>query len=271
MKRTLLIILTSILFGCNVNTRNTSKELTILGTVHYPTSGVNADSVYQALNKVMPEVILLERDSAAFDNDFRPLFKDEENETIAILRFLEENPNVLIRPIEFEGRDEFRDKTGLYPQANEVYQKLNELSRSDSFSEQEQQVWDRFVFYWIKLDSLAAISLKAINTEFSDSILDSAKYYQYTKMKEIVEKHNEFNEMMLDSRGDSVSLRAYFEKWERFEHYGRNNAMAENIIETINNLPNKTYVVMVGYNHRYYLKKAIEAKAPEIKIKEFYE
>lgn len=271
MKYLYLIIIAFLFWGCHLTNQNSTKQLTIIGTVHFPTNGINADSIYQAILKIQPEVILLERDSSAFDSDFNRLFDDDGNETIAIAKILKGNPKTLIRPIEFEGRDKFRDETGLYPQANEVFQKLNELSRSESFNEQEQQVWNRFAYYWIKLDSLSSINLKAINTDYSDAILDSAKYYQYTKMKEIVEKHNDFNEMMIDSRGDSISLKEYFDKWEQFEHYDRNDAMVANIIRTMNNLANQNFVLLVGYHHRYYIKKALQSKAPNIRITEFYE
>ncbi|MFN1836046.1 hypothetical protein AB2B38_012345 [Balneola sp. MJW-20] len=271
MNKAYLIIIAALFLGCQSGPQQAAKELTILGTVHFPTEGINADSIYQALLTIQPEVILLERDSSAFDDDFNRLFDDEGNETLAIARFFDTYPNTLIRPIEFEGRDTFRDQTGLYPQANDVYQKLNELSRSGSFNDQEQQFWDRFAYFWVKLDSMASINLRAINTDYSDTILDSAKKYQYTKMKEIVANNDAFKEMMLDSKGDSISMKAYFDKWEQFEHYSRNNAMVDNIIRTMNSMEQQKFVLIVGYHHRYYIKKALKDKAPNILLTEFYE
>mgnify|MGYP001820509268 FL=1 len=185
--------------------------------------------------------------------------------------FIKYNPEAILRPIEFEGRNSYRTKTGLYPQDNEVYQKLNELSRSEEFDAEERLIWSRFANYWVLLDSLSSANLKAINTDEADAILDSAKYYQYTQMKKIVLNRDEFNEQILDSKGDSISLVQYFKKWEQFEHYDRNNAMVSNIIRTIDKLPNDRFMLIVGYHHRYYIKKALENKAPHIRIVEFYE
>ena len=268
LKRIFILISIVVLFGCK---EKRTKQLTILGSVHFPTSEINEDSIYLAIKKVQPQVILMERDSVSFDSDFNRKVEYEENEDQAVSMFLEDKPKTVLRPIEFEGRNEYRIKQGLYPQANEVYQKLSELSRLNKFDAEESRIWSRFANYWGMIDSLSAANLKAVNNEESDAILDSAKYYQYTKMMKIVSKHDEFSEQILDSKGDSISLAHYFEKWEQFEHYDRNNAMVENIIRTIDNLPNKRFMLIVGYHHRYYIKKALENKAPHISIVEYYE
>ena len=268
MKKIFIVFSLVVLFGC---TEKTTKQLTILGSVHFPTNGINVDSVYLAIKKVRPQVILMERDSVSFDSDFNRKVEYDENEDQAVSRFIKDNPETILRPIEFEGRNSYRTKTGLYPQANEVYQKLNELSRSEEFDAEERLIWSRFANYWVLLDSLSSANLKAINTDEADAILDSAKYYQYTQMKKIVLNRDEFNEQILDSKGDSISLAQYFKKWEQFEHYDRNNAMVDNIIRTIDKLPNDRFMLIVGYHHRYYIKKALENKAPHIRIVEFYE
>jgi hypothetical protein len=268
LKKLILVLSLVVLFGCR---EKTTKQLIILGSVHFPTNGINADSVYLAIKKVQPQVILMERDSVSFDSDFNRKVEYDENEDQAVTKFLKDNQETILRPIEFEGRNSYRNKTGLYPQANEVYQKLNELSRSNEFDAEERLIWSRFVNYWVMLDSLSSTNLKAINTDESDAILDSAKYYQYTQMKKIVLKRDEFNEQIIDSKGDSISLAQYFKKWEQFEHYDRNNAMVDNIIKTIDNMPNDRFMLIVGYHHRYYIKKALENKTSHIRIVEFYE
>lgn len=268
LKKLHVVICLVILLGCN---EKRTTQLTILGSVHFPTTGINSDSVYLAIKKVDPQVILMERDSVSFDSDFNRKVEYEENEDQAVSKYLKDNPKTILRPIEYEGRNAYRIKMGLYPQANEVYQKLNELSRSKKFGAEEYLIWTRFAKYWLMLDSLSSTDLKAINTDEADDIVDSAKYYQYTQMKKIVDKRDEFTEQMLDSKGDSISLREYFGKWEQFEHYDRNNAMVDNIIRTIDNLPNNRFLLSVGYHHRSYIKKALEKKAPHIRIVEFYE
>jgi hypothetical protein len=248
-----------------------AKQLTILGTVHFPTSQINKDSVYLVIKKVQPQVILMERDSVSFDANFKRKEIYEENEDLAVSMFLEEHPKTLLRPIEFEGRNEYRIKQGLYPQANEVYQKLNQLSQSNKFNVGESKIWTRFAHFWGKIDSISASDLKTINNHTSDAIVDSAKQYQYTQMLKIVSQHEAFAEKILDAKGDSISLASYFKKWEQFEHYDRNNAMVTNIIKTIDNLPNNRFLLIVGYHHRYYIKKQLEKKAPHIRLVEYYQ
>lgn len=247
------------------------KQLTILGSVHFPTSQINKDSVFHAIQQVQPQVILMERDSVSFDVNFIRKVIYEENEDLAVSMYIEAYPETILRPIEFEGRNAYRVKQGLYPQANSVYQKLNQISKSNTFDAYESQIWNRFAHFWGKIDSLSVSNLKTINNERSDAILDSAKHYQYTQMMKIVSKYDVFAEQMLDSKGDSISLSDYFKKWEQFEHYERNNAMVANIIRTIDKLPNNQFMLIVGYHHRYYIKKALEKKAPHVKLVEYYE
>ena len=268
LKRIYILISIFILLGCN---DKEAKQLTILGTVHFPTSQLNQDSVYLALLQVKPQVILMERDSVSFDANFKRKEIYEENEDQAVSMFLEDNPKVILRPIEFEGRNEYRIKQGLYPQANEVYQKLNQLSQSNKFNARERKVWTRFAHFWGKIDSLSASDLKTINNQKSDAIVDSAKQYQYTQMLKIVSQYEAFSEKILDSKGDSISLADYFGKWEQFEHYDRNNAMVTNIIRTIDNLPHNRFMLIIGYHHRYYIKKELEKKAPHIRLVEYYQ
>jgi hypothetical protein len=270
LKIIFVIISLFFLSGCGVKEENKTKELIILGSVHFPTSGINSDSVYLAIKKVQPQVILMERDSVSFDSAFNRKVEYEENEDQAVTRFLMDQPNTILRPVEFEGRNSYRIQMGLYPQANEVYQKLNELSRASKFTPEESLIWSKFASYWVQLDSLSSTNLKALNNDKTDAIMDSAKYYQYIQMKKIVNNRDEFNEQILDSKGDSASLVDYFNKWEQFEHYERNNAMVSNIIRTIDHLPNERFMLIVGYHHRYYIKKSLENKASHIKLVEFY-
>lgn len=246
------------------------KQLVILGSVHFPTAQVNKDSIYLAIKKVQPQVILLERDSISFDANFKRKEIYKENEDQAVSMYLEEHPETLLRPMEFEGRNDYRIENGLFPQANAVYLKLNQLSQSNVFNADENRIWNRFAHFWIKLDSLSKSDLKTINNKNSDAIVDSAKHYQYTQMLNIVNHHDEFSEKILDAQKDSISLAKYFKKWEQFEHYDRNDAMVTNIIKTIEAMPNKRFMLIVGFNHRYYIKKELEKRAPNINIMEAF-
>ena len=99
MSKIIFIILSLIfLTGCGDKEEDKTKELIILGSVHFPTSGVNSDSVYLAIKKVQPQVILMERDSISFDSAFNRKVEYKENEDQAVTRFLKDNPNTILRP-----------------------------------------------------------------------------------------------------------------------------------------------------------------------------
>src|SRR5210317_1688941 len=77
-----------------------TKQLTILGSVHFPTAQINKYSIYHSILKVQPEVILMERDSASFDANFKRKEIYQENEDLGVSMYLVEHPETLLRPIE---------------------------------------------------------------------------------------------------------------------------------------------------------------------------
>ncbi|MDX1586345.1 MAG: hypothetical protein R3222_06365 [Balneolaceae bacterium] len=247
------------------------KQLTIVGTIHFPNEVINADTLYKAILDAEPDVILIERDSSAFDEDFNRTYESQGNEAQAITKYLKDRPQTLLRPIEFEGRDTFRFQTGLHTQANPVYSKLQELNVNDELTPEDQASMNAFINHWGKLSSLSKESLYALNNDSADAILDTAKHYQYVVSKEMVNRYDAFDSMMVDSKGDSVSLRNYFDKWTQFEHYDRQDAMVANIKRTIADLPQSNFLVLVGYHHRYYIKKKLQQQVPAIKLVEYYE
>ena len=276
MKKVLTIYLYFILtifISCDSGQKiEDSKRLVMVGTLHFPTDKVNADSIFKILATVSPDCILMEVDSSNFKDNFS--FKEvyDENEYNAVLKYKEKHPKVDIRPIEFEGRNAYRKQNGLYSGAGQTFPVLNQVNRAKKFNSEEQKIWDTHVEYWEETEKIGQGNLYEINTPQSDAIVDSSKFFQYVKLKTIITNHEEFENKMLDAKGDSISIRNYYLKWANFEYKDRNEAMVENIIKTINSFPNKkNFVLLVGFHHRFYIKKELEKRDINFEIKEFYE
>ncbi len=245
-------------------------QVVVLGSVHFPTQKVNADSIYNILQKFKPDIILLEADSTNFYDDFTFKHLYDENEYIATVRYKMKNPMVNIRPIEFEGRNSYRKSIGIYPEAGPVWQRLNQLNNEKKFNKEEQKIWDELAY----LDSVASAyknaSLQSINQPKIDQIINELIVSQYVSIKKIVDTNPVFAEAkLIDAKKDTITMRQYFALWADFEGNLRNNAIANNVMKQIKLNPGKKIIVITGFYHRpFILNKLAENKIP---TKEFYQ
>lgn len=272
IRKLLFVTILILLVSCNDSNQKT--ELTIIGTLHFPTKNINADSIYNELVKINPDFILMEADSSVFNNDFSFKKTFDENEYNAVIKYKKEKPNINIRPIEFQGRNSYRKKIGIYSEAGVVFKKMNTLNNSKLFTDTEQKIWNNFEYYWTLSDSINKNNLKSLNEKSTDEIIDSLMLYQYIKLKQITENKDEFeNAGIIGSNKDTLSLKDYYSKWSEFEGNLRNNTLYENILEIIKDNPNNRIVVLVGYKHRFYILKKLKEKEKKynFEIKEFYQ
>jgi hypothetical protein len=272
LKQILFAIVLLSIISCNQS--NVSTKLTILGTMHFPTEKINADSIYRVLKRVNPDFILMEADSSIFNPDFSFKKTFDENEYNAVIKYKKENPSVKIRPIEFEGRNEYRKSIGLFPGASIVFKKLNKLNKEKLFDINEQKVWDRFGYFWSLSDSINNGNLQSLNSPSTDKIIDSLMNYQYVEIKKIINKRNEFeNSELIDAKKDTVTIKDYFNKWANFEGNIRNSALSKNILNIVKENTSSTIIVLTGYQHRFYIVKNVKSqeKKYNFELKEFYE
>lgn len=270
LKKSLLLCVLTFIFSCS---SKKSTEVTVIGTLHFPTKKINSDSIYNILKKINPDFILMEADSSIFNDEFSFKKTFDENEFNAVLKYLKLKPNINIRPIEFEGRNEYRKRVGIFPEAKAVFKSLNILSEKNIFTKNEQQIWDGFVKYWMLSDSINKGNLKTLNNTKADNIIDSLILYQYKKLKQITDNRQEFeNSCLIDAKKDTITLKSYFQKWAKFEGKTRNNALASNSLNIIKNNPNAKIVILTGYKHRFYIRKYLKDNRERFNfnIKEFY-
>lgn len=272
MKQILSLILSISIFACSSNKQKT--ELIVLGTMHFPTEQINADSIYEVLKKVNPDYILMEIDSSFFNADFTFKKTFDENEYNAVIKYKKEKPFVKIRPIEFEGRNEYRKSIGIFPEASLAFRKLNKLHNEKLYLPEEQKIWDKYEHFWALADSLDNGNLRAINNKEADKVIDSLMYYQYSELLKITNTRTEFqDEGLIDAKKDTITLKEYYKIWSEFEGTNRNNALSNNILNVIKQNPNNTFIVLTGFKHRFYIIKTLSGKQKEnnFKLKEFYE
>lgn len=269
MRKLFYIICIGLLF---YNCTNNKAELVLLGTVHEPVQNFNADSLYNILIKIKPDLILFEVDSSFFTKEFEFKKTWDSNKNIATIRYMN-NFDVDVRPYEFTGRNEYRIKIGSRPTDGEATKLLDSLYSNNLLNPWNEKIYNDYLKVNDSLNSIAYLGAKAFNNSKTDRIAQKRQEYQYKKLLDIMGEYPIFsNSYYVKKAGDSIS---YFEGYKRASEFWdlRNHTMSKNILHFIREYHYKEIVVLNGYFHRYYLNSLLMPKQDELNfiVKEFYE
>lgn len=236
-----------------------TTQIVVVGTVHQATINYNPDSISTILQRVKPDLILLELDSSFFTPTFQFKFRPTENETIGVASYRRDS--ILVRPFEFEGRNAYQRRFGILRKPTKVFGAIGRLARKGKLNSAHQQIVTR---YRLLTDSLNRIGQQrpfTINQATTDQLAAQRQYYQYHKIKEVV-----------DQTASLARFRNFYKINTAFWDT-RNKAMAEHIIRYGDLYVGKRIVVLTGYFHRYYLLQELERKQANSKfvLKEYYQ
>jgi hypothetical protein len=230
-----------------------STEVLVLGTVHFPTPAFNADSLYDALETLRPDLILFEIDSARLAQVLGPPplaqrlgralgWEATPNEAAAVLKYQHRHPAALVRPYEWGQRDQFHRQHGILSTPGLVFSKLKTLREAGHLTPRQQRVLATYDSLTARLNALGSTRpLAALNSAAADSLAQRRQNSQYHQLKTIVDENEELRE-----------FRAFYKVNERYWDI-RNRAMARNIARCMVLYPGRRLVVLCGFNHRYYL------------------
>jgi hypothetical protein len=259
---TITFCLNSLLFNAQINNKKQKTELIIIGTTHFPTKQINKDTIYSILESLKPDIILMESDMTNFNSDFTFKNTYDENEWNAIVKYRTNFKNTLIRPVEFEGRNNYRKENGIQ-NPDLVINEINVLDSLNILTEKHKKIWYRFVELSNSLNELDNSSLKEINSISTGNLVEERQFYQYQKLKEIVDENHEFAKLKIETaKKDSISLRELFKRYSYFEEL-RNRTIINNILKWENKYPNKKIVVLIGFYHKYFLINELKWKQKE--------
>lgn len=273
MTRLLIIAfcITSLFCNAQINNKKQKTELTIIGTVHFPTKLINEDTIYSILENLKPDVILMESDMTNFNSDFTFKNSYDENEWNAIVKYRTNFKNTLFRPIEFEGRNNYRKENGIQ-NTDVVLNEINLLDSLNILSKKHKQIWNRFIDLSNSLNELDHNSLKEINSIATENLVRERQFYQYQKLKEIVDENDKFAKLKTEtSTKDSISFKELYTRYCYFEEL-RNRTIVDNILKWKDKYPDKKIVVLIGFYHKYFLVNELKWKqnANNFELKEYY-
>jgi len=265
-------ILQVLLLSLSIASFAQKNEIIVVGNVHTPMDRYNADSLYAIMEKVKPDIILHEIDKSFFTKDFK--FKDpsKENEQNASERYFAKQPQVMLRPFEFEGRNEYRREKGIKQSENPTMRILDSLYSSGKLTEKQRATVSEYRRLTEQLNSFGYLSAINFNNPKTDSISKLRQYYQHHEIRKVINEQPVFSQVFVTTTsGKKVSLKEGYNEFCDFWDL-RNKTMAKNILKYAKENPGKKIMVLTGYFHRYYLLEELKkANNKNVVIKEFYE
>ncbi|MFH6989291.1 hypothetical protein ACHRVW_16240 [Flavobacterium collinsii] len=257
-----ILCLTSLFSNAQKNSKTKTPELIVIGTVHFPTKNINTDTIYKILENLKPDLILMESDKTNFNSDFTFKNTYDENEWNAVLKYKTNFKNTLFRPIEFEGRNDYRRQNGIQ-NTDAVFNEINTLDSLNILSAKHKKIWSRFIELSNSLNELDNSPLKEINSNATANLVSERQFYQYRKLKEIVDENDQFAQLKIETATkETISLRELYKRYCHFEEL-RNRTIIDNILKWKAQFPDKKIVVLIGFYHKYFLVNELKWKQAE--------
>lgn len=243
----------------------------IIGNIHDSVPNYHPQILLDILEKVKPDIILHEVDSA-MALDYFGTAPGNENEINASNRYLQAHPETQRGTFDFEGRNSYRRNKGMVPADNKAMKLLDSLYDQGLLTHNEQKVYENFRNITAQLMKIAEQSPENFNNAGTDSMCRSRQNMQHQALLKIMNNRKEFiSHTLIKPDGRSISYREGYALWAQFWDL-RNQTMAKNIRKHALLHPGKTIVVLTGFLHRYYLiSELMKYKSGDMVLKEFYE
>lgn len=265
--------LTSILLSQN----NKHTTVVIIGVSHTESRFMNTDSLLHVLQKVKPDLILDEMQSPSGfytkEKELRELpasvqlrtklgiGKKLPPEKMVLYEYRKIDPNIIIRPFDIyiEDRNKYIRQDSEWE--NKFFGIVNDPKYSNTFSSYQT---DLFLQYVRLNNFLYDITRKSYFDMNQPDVPDS--------LRKMIVVSDPFILSIVDSVAIAGSLKPYYEKNKIFWRE-RNEKMASNIIEYIQENPGKRIVVLTGLLHKHYLIDLLHQtpRRDLFKIVEFYD
>jgi len=247
---TILLFLTvSICYG--------QKQIWLIGTAHEERNYINVDSLTYALDKIKPDLILIELEEKYFTKGYQ--FNLEKypdllstNENIASYKY-QQLHTIILRPFEIEGRNEFYRTENYFEKENQMFNEMLNLYKNNKLSENCKTDFKILLSTLNSYSDVKFRSLSEANSDVATKFLALTNEINFNLMISIVKQTKELEKWL-----DFSELRKDF--WNR-----RNKEMFDKIKGYSEEYPNKKIVVLVGNDHKYFLLELLKQNKFEVK------
>lgn len=235
--------------------------LTVIGTQHQPTDHTNSNDLYQALNKIKPDVVLMELESSTMSPSGDFLINSNEIEPTAVKR-LQKNYAVLVRPFDYKDRNKFYNDNKVFLRESSFFHTLDSIYNNKLMDSISLITYEQFIKINSILNEVMTGDLKEINSTVAQQICKLRQDFNYRQTLNLICYRNK-----------------YMKRWAGFWKLDsdfwtfRNQTMVDNILAYCREFKNKRIVVLTGATHKYFLMDGLTAKQKQenIILKDFWE
>lgn len=228
----------------------------IIGTVHPQSRNFNPDSILTILDKLKPDLILLELDSSCFDKDLNLSTSVRTNEILGTKKYVSRHPTP-VRPYDIKARSATR---GIVKVEGEALERIR-LMQWELASSQRQTYMD-FAKSNEELVTYLRKKPRDINTKYVNDLVERNQVLMYKGLLDII-----------DSRAELQDLRVGYRQCGVYWDW-RNRKMVENTLLFLkaDTLRNKTIALFTGFFHKYYFLHELQSKESSVGfvVKEYY-
>ena len=226
---------------------NDTTALVVVGTVHRETGNFRIQTLCSIIDRVRPDLILVELDSSFFTPSMtiKPELVDASLENRAI-RDCAQAHTIPIRPYDIEGRNKIYEQHNYFHLQNDLSRALDRALQDSLLGENARILMDAIIRFDDIGHSFGSERPEIFNSAACDIAMESKQYYAGDGLMQIV------------ASVPSLKQFAEFCKFRRNFWIARNDEMVRKIVNWMDLLHPKTVLVLCGYEHRYYLRSALE-------------
>lgn len=238
-------------------------EIIVLGTVHNATVAYSEETLFSILEQLQPDIILFEHPVSWPADKFldeAKKYKTPTLETVTLVKYLEENPPVLLQYYDIADRNKFYRETNYFEDERNLSKQLGELKEDNKLGGLAESLLEQVIILSKIRDVIGEENPRIINSAAADSAISLKHEYvnnNIIKLTEMIPELNKFNKFATISKNF----------WNK-----RNRKMAEHIIKHSKDFQGKRLVVITGYEHRCCLRNLLKkSEETNFILKEYWE
>ncbi len=220
--------------------------IVVVGTVHSETSNFTVQTLCRIIDQVKPDLILVELDSSFFTPSMtiKPEYAGASLENRATGKCVQAH-GISLRPYDIEGRNRIYEQHDYFNLQKDASRALDRVAQDSLLNPEARILFDAIIRFDEIGHAFGSERPEIINSEACDIAMESKQYYAGDGMVRVVASVPSLNQFV------------EFCRFRRDFWVTRNDAMVRNILHWTRLLRPKTALVLCGFEHRYYLRRAL--------------
>jgi hypothetical protein len=263
-RRAAVLCLTLLLTFCAARGQEAGvrPEIVVVGTVHAPTPNFDEKALAGILNRIKPDLILLELDPSFFDasHNLSEKYRGVSLEAKVATAYAGV-AGARLRPFDIEGRNRFYQEHDYFDREATLNREVGRLYAGGQLPAEARLLFETLLSLSAVRDACGAERPEVVNSAPCDTAVERKHHYAFKGLGRVIE--------LTPALKESAPFWALAEDfWAR-----RNAAMVRNIVTYTKELRPGRALVLTGFEHRVLLKRRLSELAPAegFAVREFWD